>query len=1794
MKSIKRRIISIILIIFGACCVIGSSCYFFSNIYNSNSKLFYREFTTDDNALRIYFISETNVNTEAASGDSILLEKRDSSGKYHYGLIDTGNPGYYIDGLDDKIKAFLTEHMQGKAETVKSYNGSTGKVSDKYVLDFLLITHNDVDHIGNAASIVDDFKFKSVYLKDIKYEVYLSKDKINYTSAVLYGSLVSKILDQNHHSTEPFKTIIYGLDDFSKYDDSKDFCTLDKVSGTDKNKVDDLSSNAFVKTPDICRLLVYYASSSDYYSGNNVSFWLEKMRGAEKGVDYIPLSEMSSRSIDFGGATIDLFNLTDNELVTEKYLSKEKYAKYKAECPYYPYWPDYYDKTGNTLHGSEINDNYSSDSDERFKHYSNYYAKYDVYDPETGKYPTHSGTTQINENVRSIAVLISVGSKHAVMAGDLMNYVRYATNDSSPEEYLKNNFVYCGYEDALASAISKRLNINDNVPLNIDFVKMSHHGYWYSNTLDYMYKLRPKYSVTTRNGNNENVSDLSRKLANRLEITATQDGKSTSTLLYPYGVGASYNPPTDSEDENGKPAFLHWYSIDDASSMVVRMDDNGVSVYPESYTTISVKEGPSKKDFFVGENIDSSGLVLNAVFDWNTGGIVTTTGVVESGYTITPSSFSDIGTKNVTVKFGDATTTYSVNVYDEAKIGSCLNLTYNGSSQTLISDGTGVSYSGNLGVDANDYVIKATPINGYKFKDGSAVKNITCSIKQTTPNIELSKTSGNVYVDGTLEFNVSLNNDVTYSVSSSNNDVATVTKEGNKVIVKGVGNGTANISVKTATTNNYKSVTKVYKVTVSSVELSSISIDKRPTKVNYYVGDTLNVTGLKVMATYNNGSSSEISGYDYTPKVLNNSGTTAITVTYEGKTATFDVNVKKIELDSISINTMPSKTAYFVGDNLDISGLSLKLKYNNGSEKVINTGFDINIDKLTSAGTQSVTVTYSGKKTTFDVTVKDVIISGISINTVPNKTDYFVGDTLDITGLKVTATYNNGSTSEISDYDYTPKVLNNSGTTTITVTYKGKTATFDVNVKEAKVTSISVKNKPNKLNYYEGDTLDVTGLKVIATYNNGSTSEISGYDYTPKVLNNSGITTITVTYEGKTATFDVNVKKIELDSISINTMPSKTVYFVGDSLNAAGLSLKLKYNNGSEKITNTGFDIDIDKLISAGTQSVTITYSGKKTTFDVTVKDVIISGISINTMPSKTAYFVGDTLDITGLKVIATYNNGSTSEISDYDYTPKVLNNSGITTITVTYEGKTATFDVNVKEVKVTSISVKNKPNKLNYYEGDTLDVTGLTLTAHYNNGTTKVITSSYDYTPKILNESGTTTVTVIYEGCSDIFTVNVGKLELVGIVLNTTKVKNDYYEGDTLDVTGLEVTASYSNNSKKILTDGFEYSPKILNKTGNQEIEVLYGSQRASYQVNVKKVELESINIKRKPDKLEYYEGDSISLTGLVVEKVYNNGFKDILDEGYVCDTTELSSSGKKNVTISYNGKKASFEVNVLAVKAVSISIKNMPTLVNYYEGDKFDSSGLIISLNYNNGKIEMLDGGFTTSIKDGTVLDNAGSIDVVVSFKEFTTSYGIKVENVVVDNAIIKSLPNKINYVVGDRFDSTGLVITVIMNNKSKVDVSEAFNLSISDGTILETAGTKTISVNYEGKILTFDVYIKGVKSIKVKNNVYNDNVSVGDTFNSKNIILYVEYTDGTFEEIDSGFTTSIDDGSTFDKAGKQMLKIEYGGTTTDLQIEVLEKNIENPNTGIDVIIDLLLVIVVAFVGTMFYRNKKISGDN
>lgn len=138
---------------------------------------------------------------------------------------------------------------------------------------------------------------------------------------------------------------------------------------------------------------------------------------------------------------------------------------------------------------------------------------------------------------------------------------------------------------------------------------------------------------------------------------------------------------------------------------------------------------------------------------------------------------------------------------------------------------------------------------------------------------------------------------------------------------------------------------------------------------------------------------------------------------------------------------------------------------------------------------------------------------------------FYVGDSIeDLRAyLTVTAELSTGQTVTVNDYTLSGS-LSYAGENIITVTYSGKSTTVTVNAISVELVSISAVYTQSGT-VYDTDSLDSlkSDLVVTATYSDSSTETVPSADYTLSGTLAEGTSTITVTYEGLTATFSVTV-----------------------------------------------------------------------------------------------------------------------------------------------------------------------------------------------------------------------------------------------------------------------------------------------------------------------------------------------------------------------------------------------------------------------------------------------------------------------------------------------------------------------------------------------------------------------------------------------------------------------------------------------------------------------------------------------
>ena len=217
-----------------------------------------------------------------------------------------------------------------------------------------------------------------------------------------------------------------------------------------------------------------------------------------------------------------------------------------------------------------------------------------------------------------------------------------------------------------------------------------------------------------------------------------------------------------------------------------------------------------------------------------------------------------------------------------------------------------------------------------------------------------------------------------------------------------------------------------------------------------------------------------------------------------------------------------------------------------------------------------------------------------------------------------------------------------------------------------RVEKLEITHMPTKVKYLIGEAFDSTGLVVTAYYNNNTSGlvPIGSIDSSfPNILTKRGNNTITFEFDEQSASFDVLA--IDIDGIEIETLPRKLKYYSGDSFDSTGLSILVKYTDGTSEIKTSGFELSGFDSSSVGEKTITVTYKTHITTFKVTVYG--LSGIRITSFPSKIYYKIGETFDPSGLTVASVRQDGTEEEITDYDISGFDSSTAGSKTITVSY-----------------------------------------------------------------------------------------------------------------------------------------------------------------------------------------------------------------------------------------------------------------------------------------------------------------------------------------------------------------------------------------------------------------------------------------------------------------------------------------------------------------------------------------------
>ena len=484
----------------------------------------------------------------------------------------------------------------------------------------------------------------------------------------------------------------------------------------------------------------------------------------------------------------------------------------------------------------------------------------------------------------------------------------------------------------------------------------------------------------------------------------------------------------------------------------------------------------------------------------------------------------------------------------------------------------------------------------------------------------------------------------------------------------------------------------------------ALAADKKPVSIEYVdlgdlkkdtyaVGEKFNPAGLKFTVTYDDSSTETIkysaAGLKFrtTPFEIGDVGTGVdvnYTFTKNGVSVSCDssktIKVDVYKLDSISITFLPGKDYYMVGEKFNPNLMVVTAHYDPSSvmgDKVIVNNYKYTpttafTEDDALKGTVDINVSYSeGGITVYDtasVTVKVNKPVSLDIEAQPKKTVYAVGQKLDPAGMVVVATFDDGSKKTVTpsydkNYTFTEEdAIKGTKDFLLSYTSGGITVTATLTVEIMELDKIEITQKPHKLNYHCGETLDLTGMIVTATYSNGKTKVIK--DYTVSQVGPFTIADFDYTYKDIVISYSENgvvctdaftVNLVYPKKVKIIAPPEKTTYNVGESFDPTGMIVSVEYSDGSEHETNA-YTFS-SKPFEEGDDHITIYYADPGNTRDIRSTDLDITvtktaAMSIHMSTGSLNMVAGDTYVLT-----------ATVYPTDADYDPikwEVVTGTGI------------------------------------------------------------------------------------------------------------------------------------------------------------------------------------------------------------------------------------------------------------------------------------------------------------------------------------------------------------------------------------------------------------------------------------------------------------------------------------------------------------------------------------------------------
>ena len=944
--------------------------------------------------------------------------------------------------------------------------------------------------------------------------------------------------------------------------------------------------------------------------------------------------------------------------------------------------------------------------------------------------------------------------------------------------------------------------------------------------------------------------------------------------------------------------------------------------------------------------------------------------------------------------------------------------------------------------------------------------------------------------------------------------------------------------------------------TVSSVTVVSDSIT-----TEYEIGATPDFSGIKAVITYSDGSVETVTADKLEIGNIDTStaGVKKLTVSFNGVSIELDITVKEaapeVTLTALSIVQSSISTKVEQNASFSTSGIQVEATYSDGSIKILGAA-DLTITNISTetAGTKTLSVSYGGLTASIDVTVVGVSSVTVAAGTLANVVK--VGETLDTSKVKITVKYTDGSEEIVEAEALTFGALDTTaaGDKKLAITYKGFTYEYDVKV--INVTALTLSSGfATKVKV--GDVFNTADITAKATYSNQSEEAVSNSQLTFSAVDTSvaGVKTLTVSYSGVSATVEITVIGVKNITI-VEGLNNKIMK--GETYATSAAKASITYTDDStEVITADKLSFAALDTATAGTKALKVTYLDKTVDFNVLVVEE--TGIEI-----KGVY-------ATSVRVLSDYvKNGIVAHLNYSDGTYKVISNAlleisistataGTATLTVKYEGYTATKDVTV--VGVASISLIGK---IEILKGEALD--DFSVKVVYTDESEETLTKAQ------LAEVGTLDTATAGEKEFSVkyldktATLSAEVFDIVSITVKGVPGKFDIGDDEARFFSGMTVWAIYGDSraSEREITSGYTTNIEDLDFTvaGDKVLTVsyVYGEETltASVTVSDEMPDLSSIKLANNNYNKLVGIGQSYSVGDLKIIAVYANGYEqEIALSELVIGTLDTAELGDKTVSVSYteNEITKSLELNVKVLPVTNIAISGVLDKVDIGEAYSTDNIQVTVAFGEGEETITVVLAKGAAGLTVGTVdTATAGNKTLEVSYGGETATKTVHVKAIASIEIVSGSYADKVG--IGQSYSTDSLKIKVTYTDNTVSEELLASELATAPSTA--EAGDKVLTVSYTERGVTktasaavkvlpvTNIAISGVLNKVDKGAVYStDNISVTVTFGEGEITAVL--TKGA-----AGLTVGTIDTTT---AGDKALTATYGGANGTYAVVVRE---------------------------------------